>query len=64
MNIYNKFNEEGLGIRPLIREIFLIILFCFSFDIAAQDRETILDSEMEVSYFGGLTLKFAGIKGN
>ena len=49
MNLYNNFNEEGLGIRPLIREIFLIILFCFSFDIAAQDRETILDSEMEVS---------------
>ena len=64
MNLYNNFSAEGLRSRPIIRQSFLIILFCFSFDIFAQDRETILDSEIEVSYFGGLTLKFAGIKGN
>ena len=47
-----------------MRHFLLMVLLCCTFNIAAQDRETILDGEMEVSYFAGPTLKFAGMKGN
>ena len=64
MNLYNNFNTEGLSSRPKVRQIFLIILLCFSFDAAAQDRDTIMDGDMEFSYFGGMTLKFNSIVGD
>ena len=47
-----------------MRYLILIILICCSFETIAQERETILDGEMEISYFGGLTLKFAGVMDN
>ena len=47
-----------------MRYLILIVLICCSFEAIAQERETILDGEMEISYFGGLTLKFAGVMDN
>ena len=47
-----------------MRHIMLTVLICCSFEIVAQERETILDGEMEISYFGGLTLKFTNIRGD
>ena len=47
-----------------MRYLILIVLICCSFEAIAQERETILDGEMEISYFGGLTLKFTGVMDN
>ena len=47
-----------------MRYLILIVLICCSFETIAQERETILDGEMEISYFGGLTLKFTGVMDN
>ena len=47
-----------------MRHTLLTVLICCSFEIIAQERETILEGEMEISYFGGLTLKFTGIMDN
>tara|TARA_B100000959_G_scaffold61623_1_gene64888 strand:+ start:503 stop:1057 length:555 start_codon:yes stop_codon:yes gene_type:complete len=39
------------------------LIFC-SFEAIAQERETILDGDMEISYFGGLNLNFASVMSN
>jgi hypothetical protein len=50
--------------RKKMRYLILIVLICCSFETMAQDRETILDGEMEISYFGGLNLNFASVMAN
>ena len=47
-----------------IRYLILFVLISCSFQTFAQDRETILDGEMEISFFGGLNLNFANVMQN
>ena len=47
-----------------IRYLILFVLLSCSFQTFAQDRETILDGEMEISFFGGLNLNFASVMQN
>ena len=47
-----------------MRYLILFVVICCSFETIAQERETILDGEMEISYFGGLNLNFASVMQN
>ena len=49
--------------KKMIYLIFSILITCTS-QLYAQDRETILDGDMEISFFGALNLNFASVMQN